>query len=223
MPNSGTMNKTNKGIEVNLSVVAVSAILVASLFVMSSSRFMPDAMAQGVANQTGAAIGGAANQTGAALGGAANQTGAAAGGAANQTGAAAGGAANQTGAAAGGAANQTGMMMNETGGAANQTGMMMNETGGAANQTAMVMIPQSSMMTMLDNVQTAMSAVGDDESAMMALQSVDQELRSAATAAGMSVPTTSETGGDTDTDTGGDTSDDGGDTSDDGGDTSDDK
>src|ERR671920_710727 len=155
------MNKTNKGIEVNLSVVAVSAILVASLFVMSSSRFMPDAMAQGVANQTGAAAGGAANQTGG---------------------------------------------------------------GGAANQTAMVMIPQSSMMTMLDNVQTAMGAVGDDEDAMMALQSVDQELRSAATAAGMSVPTTSETGGDTDTDTGddGDTSDDGGDTSDDGGDTSDD-
>src|ERR671921_582005 len=166
------MNKTNKGIEVNLSVVAVSAILVASLFVMSSSRFMPDAMAQGVANQTGAAAGGAANQTGAAAGGAANQTGG----------------------------------------------------GGAANQTAMVMIPQSSMMTMLDNVQTAMGAVGDDEDAMMALQSVDQELRSAATAAGMSVPTTSETGGDTDTDTdtGGDTSDDGGDTSDDGGDTSDD-
>ena len=160
------MNKTNKGIEVNLSVVAVSAILVASLFVMSSSRFMPDAMAQGVANQTGAA---------------------------------AGGAANQTGAAAGGAANQTGMMMNQTGGAANQTG-----GGGAANQTAMVMIPQSSMMTMLDNVQTAKSAVGDDEDAMMALDSVDQELRSAATAAGMSVPTTSETGGDTDTDTGDD-------------------
>src|SRR5919112_1635239 len=177
------MNKTNKGIEVNLSVVAVSAILVASLFVMSSSRFMPDAMAQGVANQTGAA---------------------------------AGGAANQTGAAAGGAANQTGMMMNQTGGAANQTG-----GGGAANQTAMVMIPQSSMMTMLDNVQTAMGAVGDDEDAMMALQSVDQELRSAATAAGMSVPTTSETGGDTDTDTGGDTdTGDGGDTdTDDGGDT----
>ena len=199
------MNKTNKGIEVNLSVVAVSAILVASLFVMSSSRFMPDAMAQGVANQTGAAAGGAANQTGAA----------------------AGGAANQTGAAAGGAANQTGMMMNQTGGAANQTGGAANQTGGggAANQTAMVMIPQSSMMTMLDNVQTAMGAVGDDEDAMMALQSVDQELRSAATAAGMSVPTTSETGGDTDTDTdtGGDTSDDGGDTSDDGGDTSDDK
>src|SRR5919107_554075 len=155
------MNKTNKGIEVNLSVVAVSAILVASLFVMSSSRFMPDAMAQGVANQTGAAAGGAANQTGAAAGGAANQTGG----------------------------------------------------GGAANQTAMVMIPQSSMMTMLDNVQTAKSAVGDDEDAMMALDSVDQELRSAATAAGMSVPTTSETGGDTDTGDGGDTdTGDGGDT-----------
>ena len=160
------MNKTNKGIEVNLSVVAVSAILVAALFVMSSSRFMPDAMAQGAANQTGAAAGGAANQTGAAA-------------------------------------------------------------GGAANQTAMVMIPQSSMMTMLDNVQTAKGAVGDDEDAMMALDSVDQELRSAATAAGMSVPTTSDTGGDTDTDTdtGGDTdTDDGGDTdTDDGGDTSDDK
>jgi hypothetical protein len=179
------MNKTNKGIEVNLSVVAVSAILVAALFVMSSSRFMPDAMAQGVANQTGAAVGGAANQTGAAVGG---------------------------------AANQTGMMMNETGGAANQTG-----GGGAANQTAMVMIPQSSMITMMDNVQTAMGAVGDDEDAKMALESVDQELRSAATASGMSVPTTSDTGGDTDTDDGGDTSDDGGDTdtdTDDGGDTS---
>jgi hypothetical protein len=185
------MNKTNKGIEVNLSVVAVSAILVAALFVMSSSRFMPDAMAQGVANQTGAAVGGAANQTGAAVGGAANQTGM---------------MMNETG----GAANQTGMMMNETGGAANQTG-----GGGAANQTAMVMIPQSSMMTMMDNVQTAMGAVGDDDDAKMALESVDQELRSAATAAGMSVPTTSDTGGDTDTDTdtGGDTdTDDGGDT-----------
>jgi len=188
------MNKRNKGIEVNLSVVAVSAILVAALFVMSSSRFMPDAMAQGAANQTGAA----ANQTGAAAGGAANQTGMMM----NETGAAAGGAANQTSAAAGGAANQT-------------------SGGGAANQTAMVMIPQSSMMTMLDNVQTAMSAVGDDEDAKMALDSVNQELRSAATAAGMSVPTTSETGGDTDTDTdtGGD-KDTGGDTdTDDGGDT----
>jgi hypothetical protein len=97
------MNKKNQGTEVKLSVIAMSAILVASLFVMGSSRFIPDAMAQNFTNQTGAAAGGAANQTGAA-GGAANQTGAAAGGAANQTGAAAGGA-------AGGAANQSAMVM----------------------------------------------------------------------------------------------------------------
>jgi hypothetical protein len=94
------MNKKNQGIEVKLSVMAISAILVASLFVMGSSRFIPDAMAQNFTD-LGAAAGGAANQTGAAAGGAANQTGAAATGAANQTGAAAtegGGAANQTGA-----------------------------------------------------------------------------------------------------------------------------
>src|SRR5215203_4067490 len=90
------MNKKNQGTEVKLSVIAMSAILVASLFVMGSSRFIPDAMAQNFTNQTGAAAGGAANQTGAAAGGAANQTGAAAGGAANQTGAAVGGAANQS-------------------------------------------------------------------------------------------------------------------------------
>jgi hypothetical protein len=94
------MNKKNQGTEVKLSVIAMSAILVASLFVMGSSRFIPDAMAQNFTNQTGAAAGGAANQTGAAAGGAANQTGAAA----NQTGAAAGGA-------AGGAANQSAMVM----------------------------------------------------------------------------------------------------------------
>jgi hypothetical protein len=84
------MNKKNQGIEVKLSVIAISAILVASLFVMGSSRFIPDAMAQNATNMTG----GAANMTGAAAGGAANMTG----GAANMTGAAAGGAANQTGA-----------------------------------------------------------------------------------------------------------------------------
>ena len=85
------MNKKNQGIEVKLSVIAISAILVASLFVMGSSRFIPDAMAQNFTDQTGAAIGGAANQTGAAAGGAANQTGAAA------AGGEAGGAANATG------------------------------------------------------------------------------------------------------------------------------
>src|SRR5215208_526845 len=91
------MNKKNQRIEVNLSVIAISAILVAALFVMGSSRFITDAMAQNFTDQAGAAAGGAANQTGAAAGGAA-------GGAANQTGAAAGGA-------AGGAANQSGMVM----------------------------------------------------------------------------------------------------------------
>ena len=67
--------------------------------------------------------------------------------------------------------------------------------GGAVNQTAMVIIPLSSVMTMIDNVQIAMGAVGDDEDAMMALERVDQELRSAATAAGMSVENTTDSGG----------------------------
>ena len=67
--------------------------------------------------------------------------------------------------------------------------------GGATNQTAMVMIPQSSIMRMIDNVQIAMDAIGDDEEAMMALESVDQELRSAATAAGMFVENTTDGGG----------------------------
>jgi hypothetical protein len=52
--------------------------------------------------------------------------------------------------------------------------------GEAANQSATVVIPQSSVMTMLDNLQTAMNAVTDDEDAMMALESVVQELKSAA-------------------------------------------
>jgi hypothetical protein len=67
--------------------------------------------------------------------------------------------------------------------------------GGATNQTAMVMIPKSSIMRMIDNVQIAMDAIGDDEEAMMALESVDQELRSAATAAGMFVENTTDGGG----------------------------
>src|SRR5215217_3013523 len=62
------MNKKNQRIEVNLSVIAISAILVAALFVMGSSRFITDAMAQNFTDQTGAAAGGAA-------GGAANQSG----------------------------------------------------------------------------------------------------------------------------------------------------
>src|SRR5215217_1720873 len=185
------MNKKNQRIEVNLSVIAISAILVAALFVMGSSRFITDAMAQNFTDQAGAAAGGAANQTGAAAGGAANQTGAAAGGAANQTGAAAGGAANQTGAAAGGAA----------GGAANQTGAAAGgAAGGAANQSGMVMIPQAAMATMMDNIETVRGAVDEgDTEANDALDNVEMQLR---TAAGLP-PAATETAdeGDTDTDT----------------------
>ena len=76
------------------------------------------------------------------------------------------------------------------GGAASET-----QGGAAANQSGLVMIPQSSVMMMINNVQIAMGAVGDDEDAMMALESVDQELRSAATAAGMSVENITDSGG----------------------------
>ena len=62
--------------------------------------------------------------------------------------------------------------------------------GNVVNQSTTIMIPQSSVMTMLDNLQTAMDAVADDEDAMMALESVDQELRSAANASGISIETT---------------------------------
>ena len=96
------MNKTNQGFEVNLSVVAISAILVASIFVMGSSRFTPDAIAQ--TNETGGA---SMNQTG---GASMNQTG--------------GASMNQTG---GAMMNETGASMNQTGGggAASQSAMVM--------------------------------------------------------------------------------------------------
>ena len=78
--------------------------------------------------------------------------------------------------------------------AVNQTSAVANQTvgggSGAVNQSAMVMIPQSSAMTMLNNLQTAMDAVADDEDAIMALESVDQELKSAANASGISIQTT---------------------------------
>jgi hypothetical protein len=150
------MNKKNQGIEVKLSVIAISAILVGSLFVMGGSRFIPDAMAQNFTD-LGAAAGGAANQTGAAAGGATNATGAAAGGGAtNATGAAAGGgAANQTGAAAGG-------------GATNATG-------------AMVMIPQAAMTSMMDDLTTVRGAIDEgDTEAVDALDNVEMQLRTAA-------------------------------------------
>src|SRR5918992_3889789 len=155
------MNKKNQGIEVKLSVIAISAILVASLFVMGSSRFIPDAMAQNFTNATG----GVANQTGAAAGGATNATGAAAGGATNATGAAAGGATNATGAAAGGAINETGAA---AGGATNATG-------------AMVMIPQAAMTTIMDDITTVRGAVDEgDTEAVDALDNIDMQLRTAA-------------------------------------------
>jgi hypothetical protein len=71
------------------------------------------------------------------------------------------------------------------GGAANQT------EDGAVNQSAMVMIPQSSMEMMMSNVQNAMTAMdnGNTEDAMIALESLDQELKSAANASGISVET----------------------------------
>jgi hypothetical protein len=86
--------------------------------------------------------------------------------------------------------------------AANQTG-----GSGAANQSAMVMIPQSTMEMIMSNVQDAMTSVDSDnmEEAMMALESLDQELKSAANAAGMSVETTTDGG-----DASGDGDDDGG-------------
>jgi hypothetical protein len=86
--------------------------------------------------------------------------------------------------------------------AANQTG-----GSGAANQSAMVMIPQSTMEMIMSNVQDAMTSVDSNnmEEAMMALESLDQELKSAANAAGMSVETTTDGG-----DASGDGDDDGG-------------
>jgi hypothetical protein len=65
----------------------------------------------------------------------------------------------------------------------------------AANQSGLVMISQSSVMMMINNVQIAMGAVGDDEDAMMALESLDQELRSASSAASMSVENITDRGG----------------------------
>ena len=68
--------------------------------------------------------------------------------------------------------------------AANKTG-----GGGVVNQSAMVMISQSSVMTMMSTLQAAINAVDNDnkDEAMNALNSADQQLKSAANAAGMSV------------------------------------
>jgi hypothetical protein len=73
-----------------------------------------------------------------------------------------------------------------------------NQTGGGAtvNQSDMVMIPQSSVATMMSNLQAAMSnlqaamnAVDNDNKgeATTALNSAEQQLKSAANAAGLSI------------------------------------
>jgi hypothetical protein len=80
--------------------------------------------------------------------------------------------------------------LDAVGEAANQT------EEGAVNQSAMVMISQSSVMTMMSNLQAAMNAVDNDnkDETMTALNSVDQELKSAAAAAGISVGNTTDGG-----------------------------
>ena len=76
------------------------------------------------------------------------------------------------------------------GGAANQTG---GEGGGAVNQSATVMIPQSTMQMIMSQLQDAMTAIDIDnkDNATKALNSLDQELKSAANESGISIePTT---------------------------------
>jgi hypothetical protein len=75
-------------------------------------------------------------------------------------------------------------------GAANQTG---GEGGGAVNQSAIVMIPQSTMQMIMSQLQDAMTAIDIDnkDNATKALNSLDQELKSAANESGISIePTT---------------------------------
>jgi hypothetical protein len=80
------------------------------------------------------------------------------------------------------------------GGAANQTGAADNQTagGGAVNQSAVVMIPLSTTQMIMSQLQDAMTAVDskNEVEAMTALNSVAQELKSAANASGVSVENT---------------------------------
>jgi hypothetical protein len=63
---------------------------------------------------------------------------------------------------------------------------------GAANQSAMVMIPLSTVQMIMSQVQDAMTAVNSDNKtgAMTTLNSVDEELKSAVDATGVSVEAT---------------------------------
>jgi hypothetical protein len=76
------------------------------------------------------------------------------------------------------------------GGAANQTGG--EGGGGAVNQSAVVMIPQSTMQMIMSQLQDAMTAIDSNnkDNATKAMNSVDQELKSAANASGISIETT---------------------------------
>jgi hypothetical protein len=68
-------------------------------------------------------------------------------------------------------------------------GVAVNQTGesGADNQSAMVMIPLSTLQLLMSQVQDSMTAVNNDnkDEAMKALNSVDQELKSAVDASGV--------------------------------------
>lgn len=77
------------------------------------------------------------------------------------------------------------------GGAANQTGAADNQTAGdgAVNQSAVVMIPLSTIQMIMSQLQDAMTAVDskNEVEATTALNSVTQELKSAANASGISI------------------------------------
>jgi hypothetical protein len=77
------------------------------------------------------------------------------------------------------------------GGAANQTGGE-GGGGGAVNQSAMVMIPQSTMQMVMSQLQDAITAIDSNnkDNATKAMNSVDQELKSATNASGISIETT---------------------------------
>jgi hypothetical protein len=77
------------------------------------------------------------------------------------------------------------------GGAANQTAGE-GGGGGAVNQSAVVMIPLSTMQMIMSQLQDAMTAIDSNnkDNATKAMNSVDQELKSAANASGISIETT---------------------------------
>jgi hypothetical protein len=71
--------------------------------------------------------------------------------------------------------------------AANQTG----EGGGAGNQSAVVMIPLTIMQMIMSQLQDAVTAIDSNnkDNATKAMNSVDQELKSAANASGITIET----------------------------------